>query len=83
MSLNVFFTSAVLSIPTLTPPTSVLCNICGETTFITSGNPIFFAALTASAGEVARAYGGTLRPYNFKIDFESSSVITLWLVRIV
>ena len=47
MSLNVFLTSAVLSTPTLTPPTSVLWRICGETTFITRGNPSLFASLTA------------------------------------
>ena len=55
MSVNVFLTSATLSIPTLTPPTSVLCKICGETTFITSGKPIFFACFAASSADVTKA----------------------------
>ena len=77
MSLNVFLTSLTLSSPTLTPPTSVLCKICGDTTFITSGNPIFFACLAASSAEVTSAKGGTLTPYVLRIDFDNSSVITL------
>ena len=83
MSLNVFFTSATLSSPTFTPPTSVLCKICGETTFMTNGNPNFFACFAASSAEVTRANPGTLIPYFFKMAFDDSSVITLWSVLII
>ncbi len=62
MSLNVFLTSLRLSNPTLTPPTSVLCKICGDTTFITRGKPILFACFAASLAEVTSANDGTLTP---------------------
>ena len=77
MSLNVFLTSATLSMPTLTPPTSVLCKICGDTTFITNGNPNFFACFAASSADFARAKPGTFTPYFFRIVFDDSSVMTL------
>ena len=77
MLLNVFLTSATLVTPTFTPPTSVLCRICGDTTFITSGNPSFFDAFSASDTVLTNANFGILRPYFLSIFFDNSSVIVL------
>ena len=48
--------------PTMTPPASVLCKICGETIFITTGKPILEASFTASSAEVATPSFGMVIP---------------------
>jgi hypothetical protein len=48
--------------PTITPPASVLCRICGETIFITTGKPIPDASFAASAADPATPSFGTAMP---------------------
>jgi len=45
-----------------TPPTSVLWVIVAETSFTTTGKPIFAAATAASSGVFAIAIGAVLMP---------------------
>ena len=77
ISLNTSLASEVFCTPTFTPPTSVLCRISGETTFITIGKPTFLAADDTSFFDVTKAYFGMSTPYFSKISFDNSSVITL------
>ena len=69
--------SAAPAMPTLTPPTSVLWSIWGETTFMTSGKPISAARFSASSADRASACLGTSKPYEASTDLASSSVTIL------
>src|ERR1700723_586575 len=63
--------------PTTTPPASVLCRICGDTIFITTGKPIVAASLAACAASVATPSLGTAIPYASQMAFASGAVSAL------
>ena len=73
ISLKAVFTSCEFFNPTFTPPASDLWMICGDTIFITTGYPIFFAACIASLSFLARILLGIGKPYARKTSCPSSS----------
>lgn len=62
ISRNASFVSSLFLTPRATPLTSVLCSICGDTTFIATGNPMPSAISAASSSLSASRAGRTLKP---------------------
>src|ERR1700723_3079882 len=58
----------------MTPPASVLCRICGDTIFMTTGNPISEASFTASSAVFARPSLGMVIPYASQTPRASGAV---------
>ena len=69
-----FFAASALSTPTSTPPASVLCRICGETIFSTTGKPMPDASFAASSADVATPSFGTAMPYASQTSLPSGAV---------
>src|SRR5688572_4085215 len=69
-----FFAASTPSTPTSTPPASVLCRICGETIFSTTGNPMPEASFAASSADVATPSFGTGMPYASHTSLPSGAV---------
>ena len=69
-----FFAASALSTPTSTPPASVLCRICGETIFSTTGKPMPDASFAASSAELATPSFGTGIPYASHTSLPSGAV---------
>ena len=58
----------------MTPPASVLCRICGETIFMTTGKPISEASLAASSAVFATPSFGMVIPYASQTPRASGAV---------
>ncbi len=70
---NAFLTASSLSIGRMTPPSSVLWRMSGDTTFITMGKPISVAAERASSSVWTNRFRGTEIPYTSKRPKASGS----------
>ncbi len=76
--LNASSAACFEEILTITPPASLLCTICGEWIFMTTGKPIFSATLPASAAVLTIVCSGTGTPYCLRSSYDSDSLSILF-----